>query len=197
MVENFPESGRYEFGPGRYFRFAESKTESPQVGYAVFVGIGEIVEVQHGVMDWKTPVRVRLQGLNEYLWTVSDVFDTSLSIIPKFVRAVVYREHGLVVFNSGVIESKLEDALVERGAKIVNDFTQSNRKVERNSNVQVEVVDVLREVRLYRTANSIGAGLRKDVLRLKVGQDLRLVIRPLDFQQDSPNRGTVRFSDVD
>jgi len=60
-----------------------------------------------------------------------------------------------------------------------------------------KVVDVLREVVLYRTANAIGGGLCADVRRFRVGQNLCLVIRSLDFQSNRLNRRMVRFPDVD
>jgi len=178
VVEDCSEAGRYESGPGRYFRFAEAETQAPEVG-------------------WQTPVRVRLQGLDKCLWSLSDVFDTPGTVPPKVSGRREYGEHGRVVFDSGVIEGKLENALVEGGPEVVDDLAQENREIERDGFVIPKVVDVLREVVLYRTANAIGGGLCADVRRFRVGQNLCLVIRSLDFQSNRLNRRMVRFPDVD
>lgn len=197
VVEDFAEAGRYESGPGRYFRFSNSETQAPEVGYAVFVGIGEIIEVKKGVMDWQTPLRVRLQGLDECLWALSDVLDTPLPLVPEISSGSEDWEHGPVVLDSGVIEGELKNALVESGPQVVDDFSEQYRKVEGNGYVVPDVVDVLREVSLYRTANAVGAGLGVNVLRLKARQDFRLLIRSRDFESNRLNCRVIRFPNVD
>lgn len=196
-MKDFPEASRYECGPGHYFRFAETETQAPEVGYSVFVGIGQIVEVEKGVMDWKTPLRIRLQGPDKCPRAISDISDAPGTVLPKIPKRSEDGEHGLVMFDSGVVESELEDALVEGRSQVVDNFSKQDRKFEGNRNVIPEVIDVLREVSLHRTENAIGARLCVDVLRLKIGQNLCLVARAHDFETNRSDRRMIRFPDVD
>lgn len=197
VVEDFAKSSRIDSRPGRYFHFAEDETQPPQMDCAVFVGIGEIVEVEKGVVDWQTPIRVRLQGLDQCPWSIADEFDTPGTFPSVFSGAAKNREHRRVLLDSGVIERELEDALVERGPQVVDDLTQQDREVEGNRRVELQVVDVLGEVSLYCTANAIGAGLGVDVRRFGVGEDLRLVLRTNDFASNGLHGREFRLTDAD
>lgn len=195
VVEDFAKSGWVESRSGRYFHFAEAKTQPPQMDCAVFVGVGEVVEVEQGTVDWQTPIRIRLQGLDECLWFIADVLDAPGTVISEFSGAGEDREHGLVMLDSIEIERELKDALVEGGSQVVDNLTQEDREVERDRRVELEVVNVLREIRLYLTANAIGERFGVDVRRHGVGEDLRLVIRADDFESNGRHSREVRLTD--
>jgi len=197
IVEDFVNAGRYHGGSGRYLRFVESETESPQMGYTVFVSVGEIVQVEQGIMDWQTPVRIRLQRLDECLWAVPDVFDTPLPESSELSWVLKDREHGLVVLDSGLVKGELEYTLIDGAPKVIDNLPKENRKVERDGRVESKTEDVLREVALYRGVDAIGARLGLDVLSLEGSQEFRLVIRPFDFEQNRAYCQTVRFPDMD
>jgi hypothetical protein len=197
VVEDFAKSGRDYSRPGHYFHFALEKTQSPQMDCAMFVGVGKVVEIEQGIVNWQTPIRVRLQELDQCPWTIADELNAPSSPASEVSITGEDRKHRLAMLDSGVVERELENALVERGSQVVDDLAQQNRKIEGNRHVEVEIEDVFSETRLYVTANAVGAGLGIDVRNLGVGQNLRLVIRANDFESDGVQCREVWLSDAD
>jgi hypothetical protein len=75
VVEDLAKSNGNDCRAGRYLYFTESESQPPEMDCAVFVPVEEIVEVDQGEVKWLTPIRVRLQGLDECPWAIADGLD--------------------------------------------------------------------------------------------------------------------------
>ncbi len=138
--------------------------EQREVGKAVSVSAGELVEDPQPIQPVRVSTLVRLQLLDDCLSTWVDAPDIAFAFRDKLIALVKDGKHGSFLDSTGkwpslmVGEGELEDQVIEGGAKVLQTVPDDKAKFGRRVFEGFEIDNLLADIVLDLDGNSIRVG---------------------------------------